>query len=270
VEEGLSVARNTSAYVHLIDDLLRGVEPGDAEARRLRTLCGIRSRVPLAVAVARPFASRNGNGIDLDVTLRSLVRLIQQVLPSAVFGKLADIRSGEVTAIVCSDAAPSHGFLKVLRQHGLGRRAANGLAAGVGVSLDATEISRLPQSLEEARLALDFTSPAHPLRHFSDIDLPEYLIRRADDTALRLIPESARLLTPAGGDPSGQLARTMRAFADASLNVKQTARRLGVHANTVYFRLNRINKLTGIDPRTFSGASLLLTALSLLESRAGV
>ena len=62
----------------------------------------------------------------------------------------------------------------------------------------------------------------------------------------------------------------MRAFADASLNVKQTARRLGVHANTVYFRLNRIRKLTGIDPRTFSGASLLLTALRLLETRAGV
>lgn len=52
------------------------------------------------------------------------------------------------------------------------------------------------------------------------------------------------------------------------LNVKQTARRLGVNANTVYFRLNRINKLCGIDPRTFSGTSLLLTSLRLLEAYA--
>jgi carbohydrate diacid regulator len=57
-------------------------------------------------------------------------------------------------------------------------------------------------------------------------------------------------------------------FAECSLNVKQTARRLDVHTNTVYFRLNRINKLTGIDPRTFSGASVLLTALRLLDVHA--
>jgi sugar diacid utilization regulator len=104
--------------------------------------------------------------------------------------------------------------------------------------------------------------------HFSDINLPKFLIRRAGNIALRLIPEWTRHLTPGGSGPSGELARTIRAFAECSLNVKQTARCLGVHANTVYFRLNRINKLTGIDPRTFSGASLLLTALRLREAHA--
>ena len=268
VEEGLSVAQNTRAYVGLIDDLLLGVEPGDAEARRLRTLCGVRSGAPMAVAVARPFPSVNGKEIDLEVTLRSFVRLIQQALPSAVFGKLVDIRNGEVTVIVSSEADTAGGFLKVLRQHGFGRRAANGVAAGVGVSLDTVEIARLPESLEEARLALEFASRTQPIMHFAGIDLAEFLIRRADKTALRLIPEWTRHLTPAGGGQSRDLSRTVHAFAECNLNVKQTARRLGVHANTVYFRLNRIHKLTGIDPRTFSGSSLLLTALRLLEVHA--
>ena len=53
VEEGLSVAQSTRAYVGLIVNLLQPV--------------------------------------DLGVTLRSLVRLVQQVLPTAVFGKLAFI-----------------------------------------------------------------------------------------------------------------------------------------------------------------------------------
>jgi hypothetical protein len=119
VEEGLSVAQNTRAYVGLIDDLLRGVEPKDAEALRLRTLCGIRPGAPIAIAVARPFPSGNGREIDLEVTLRALVRLVQQILPSAVFGKLVDIRSGEVTVILCSDRDTSRSFLKVLRQQGL-------------------------------------------------------------------------------------------------------------------------------------------------------
>jgi hypothetical protein len=267
VEEGLSVAESTRAYTSLIDDLLRGLEPKTAEARRLRTLCGVRPGAPMAVAVARPFESPgNGKQIDLDVTRRSLMRLMQQVLPSAVFGKLVDIREGEVTVIVSSDGDTSRGFLKVLRQHGFGRRAAAGLAAGVGVSLDTDEIARLPESLEEARLALEFASGNRPLMHFSDVNLPEFLIRRADKTALRLIPEWMRHLTAAEGGQQGELSRTIRAFAECSLNVKQTARRLGVHANTVYFRLNRINKLSGIDPRTFSGTSLLLTSLRLLEA----
>ena len=268
VEDGLSVAQSTRAYVGLIDDLLQGVEPGDAEARRLRTLCGIRLGAPLAVAVARPFQSGNGKQIDLEVTLRSLVRLVQQQLPATVFGKLVDIRNGEVTVIVSSGDDTSRRFLKVLRQHGFGRRGVSGLGAGVGASLDTTEIARLPECLEEARLAVEFASATRPLMHFADIELPEFLIRRADKTALRLIPEWTRHLTPAGGSQSTELSRTIHAFAECSLNVKQTARYLSVHTNTVYFRLNRINKLTGIDPRTYSGTSLLLTALRLREAHA--
>jgi hypothetical protein len=268
VEEGLSVAQSTRAYVSLIEDLLRGVAPRDAEGQRLSTLCGIRAGAPMAVIVARPFHSGNGKEIDLEVALRALVRLIQQVLPSAVFGKLVYIRNSEVTAVLCSDRDTSRGFLKVLRKHGFGKRASNGLAAGVGVSLDTVDIAGLPRSLDEAQLALGFTSQAQPLGHFADIDIQEYLIRRADAIAIRLIPDGVLHLNAAGGGPAEGLSRTISAFADCSLNVKQTARRLGVHPNTVYFRLNQIRRRTGIDPRTFSGASLLLTALRLLETRA--
>ena len=267
VQEGLSVAQNTRAYRGLIDGLLRGVEPKDPEAQRLRTLCGIRPGRPMAVVVARPFQTVDGKEIDLEVTLRSIVRLIQQVLPSAAFGKLVDIRSSEVTAILCADRDTSRGFMKVLRKNGFGRSASNGLPAGVGASRDTTEIARLPESLEEARLALGFTSPAQPLGHFADIDLLQFIIRRADAIAVRLIPEGMRHLTPAGGAPSAELLRTIYAFAECSLNVKQTARRLRLHTNTVYFRLNRIKKLSGIDPRTFSGMSLLLTGLRLGEAQ---
>jgi hypothetical protein len=276
VEEGLSVAQSTRAYAALIDDLLRGLEPNDAQARRLRTLCGIRPGRPIAVAVARPLQSGNGKQIDLEVTLRSFVRLMEQALPSTVFGRLVEIRNGEVTAIVGSDADTARGFLKTLRRHGFGRRRATGPGVGVGVSPDTIEVACLPESLEEARLALEFAGPAQPLMHFSDIDLTDFLIRRADKTVLRLIPAWTRHLTPAGGGQdtaqdggqSGELSRTIRAFAECSLNVKQTARCLGVHTNTVYFRLNRIGKLTGVDPRTFSGTSLLLTALRLLQTHA--
>jgi DNA-binding PucR family transcriptional regulator len=104
--------------------------------------------------------------------------------------------------------------------------------------------------------------------HFADVDLVELLLRRPDAAALRLIPEWAGRLREADGEKSGDLRRTIRAFADCDLNVKRTARSLKLHPNTIYFRLNRIKKLTGVDPRSFSGASLLLTALRLLDAKA--
>jgi hypothetical protein len=266
VEEGLIVAQGTRAYVELIDDLLRGRSPRDAQARQLLALSGIRPGSSLAVAVLRPRSGGNGTPIDLEVTLRSLLRLLGQVLPSTVFGKLIDIRAGEVAAIVSSESDAGRRLLEVLGRSGFARRAGNGLAAGVGISRDTDEIARLPEAIEEARLAVEFAGAARPLMHFSDIDLRDFLVRRADKAAFRLIPDWARRLGSADDGRAHELLRTIRAFADCNLNVKQTARRVDVHINTVYFRLNRIKKLTGIDPRTYSGTSLLLTALQLLEA----
>ena len=135
----------------------------------------------------------------------------------------------------------------------------------MGLSLDVVEITRVPEALEEARLALQFTTAAQPIMHFSDIDLPELLVRQANQTAVRLIPEWVRHFDASEDNSSRELAKTIRVFADCSFNVKRTAQLLNVHTNTVYFRLKRIEELTKINPRTYSGTSFLLTALRLLE-----
>jgi hypothetical protein len=265
VEKGLIVAQSTRSYVRLIDDLLGGIQPRDAESQRLCKLCGIRPGAPMAVAVARPLNSASGGHVDDEISLRSFVRLIEQMLPPAVFGKLVDIRNGEVRTIICSEADTARGFLQALRRDGFARRARNGQASRVGLSLDAVEVTGLPQALDEARLAVQFATAAQPIMHFSDIDLPELLVRQADQIAVRLIPEWARRFNSNEDDSLRQLAKTIRVFADCSFNVKQTAQRLNVHTNTVYFRLKRIRELTKINPRTYSGTSFLLTALRLLE-----
>jgi hypothetical protein len=180
VEEGLVVAQSTRSYVGLIDDLLLGIAPRDAEAQRLCTLCGIRPRAPMATLVARPPQSGNGEPLDLEVTLRSFVRLLEQLLPPATFGKLIDIRNGEVTAIACSDTATARNVLRALRGNGFARRPRNGHAMAVGVSLDVVDIANLPKSLEEARMALEFVVGKSPIMHFSEIDLLDLLVRRAD------------------------------------------------------------------------------------------
>jgi PucR C-terminal helix-turn-helix domain/GGDEF-like domain len=270
VEDGLFVAQGTRSYTALITDLLRGVRPADPESRRLCTLCGIRPGAPMAVAVAAPHWPGNGSLIDREVTLRTFVRLFEQVLSPAHFGRLVDIRNSQVIAIASSDGDTARRVLRALQGRGFAGRAGNGYSARVGVSLDVVEIAHLPEALEEAQTALELSSDGQPMLHFASIDLQELLVRRADRTAVRLIPEWARHLNSAEDGPSRELSRTIRVFADSSFNVKLTAQRLGVHTNTVYFRLNRIKKLTGIDPRTYSGTSLFLTILRMLEIHGGV
>ena len=266
VEDGLLVANGTRSYIGLINELLRGALPTDPESLRQCKLCGIRPGVPIAVAVAAPHRLENSNHFDLEVTLRSFVRHFEHVLAPTMLGRLIDIRNNQVTTIASSDRDTGRSLLRALQASRFAGCAANWQSTRVGISLDVVDIARLPEALEEAQTALEFTTNAQPILHFSGIDLQELLVRRADRTAVRLIPDWARHLTSAEDDPSRELSRTIRAFADSNFNVKLTAQRLGVHTNTVYFRLNRLKKLTGIDPRTYSGTSLFLTILRLLEN----
>jgi len=265
VEEGLIVAQGTSSYAALVDGLLRGTVPADAETQRLCALCGIRPGASMAIAVARPCQAEIGKATDLEATLRSLARLLENAVSPAAFGRMIDIRGREVIVIACGDGETARRLAVALQRSGFTRRPGNSHSARVGISPDAGDVALLPQGLDDARLALEFTSADQPLVQFGDIDLPEFLILRADAAARRLIPAWARRLGARDDDQAQELVRTIRAFADGGLNVKQTALTLGVHTNTVYFRLNRIQKLSGLDPRGYSGLATLLTTLRLLE-----
>ncbi len=267
VEEGLIIAQSTRSYSALIERLLGGVLPSDPESYKLCARCGIRSGVPLAVAVARPYPPERGKAVDFEVTLRSFVRLIEQVLPPATFGRLVDIRNGEVVVIACREGEVARPLVKALQQSGLSKRVGKGHSTCVGVSLDVSDIANLPRAFEEARTAIDFATRARPLMHFAAIDLSDFLVRRADSAAMRLLPDWVSHFQLQDSGQTTDFSRTIRAFADCNFNVKRTAQSLGVHTNTVYFRLNRIKKITGVDPRTYSGVTSVLTALRLLEAQ---
>jgi len=264
-EEKLMIARRTRAHVALIEDLLHGRQPGDLHAQALCERTGIRSGAPVAVVIARLTPSGNDKAFDRAFELERLSQCLHRALTPEPFGRLIDIRRDEVLAIVAGSADTSRVVLKALSANA----AELNSCAGIGISLDATEISALPQAFQEAERAVEFTGANRPIMHFADIDLLEFLVRRPDAAARRLIPPWAGRLADADTGKSGELSRTILQFADCNFNVKRTARRLDLHTNTVYFRLNRIRELTGIDPRSYSGLSLLLTTLRMLDGTAG-
>jgi hypothetical protein len=80
------------------------------------------------------------------------------------------------------------------------------------------------------------------------------LLRRPSEPPLGR-PERAPRLPPSTGDP---LRDTLLAVARANGRIAPAARRLGVHRNTVLYRLHRASMELGIDPRRPEDALRLL------------
>ena len=59
------------------------------------------------------------------------------------------------------------------------------------------------------------------------------------------------------------LEETIAAYVEENLNVARTAQRLGVHPNTLRYRLERITERVGHDPRRLTDTIDLLCMLRL-------
>ncbi|MEU9096021.1 helix-turn-helix domain-containing protein [Streptomyces sp. NPDC087901] len=105
------------------------------------------------------------------------------------------------------------------------------------------------------RVARACGRPAGP--HRMDDILLEYHLSRRDESSDRI----AALLDPVGDRP--ELIETLRVHLEHRHDRRSTARRLGLHPNTVDNRLARITELTGLDISSPHGNALALAALLL-------
>ena len=57
---------------------------------------------------------------------------------------------------------------------------------------------------------------------------------------------------------------TIQKFFDNNLNISETARQLYVHRNTLVYRLERLEKIIGLDIRKFEDAMTFKIALMVI------
>lgn len=216
----------------LLDDLLGGRSGGSLEARA--RAAGLEPGVALQVAV---------------IAAGDLGRAAEAVghqLGMARIGGLRVVRHDELILV-----APAVAPLSQLLNRAAAREP---LAAGISLPLSA--LGDVPRAHREALRALAL-APAGGILRLADLTLLDYLLAGADDTARRL--------GPAGLDTLDAPAReTLLAYAACDFNAGATARRLHLHANTVHYRLRRIERVTGRDVRRFSDMVDLVAALRLL------
>lgn len=135
-----------------------------------------------------------------------------------------------------------------------------GLGDGaVAVGLPRRGAAGARRSLEDARQVLPLAERAKAPVQYADAFVPATLLTAAADleAACALAQEVARR--------SPHLADAVRGFAEHGLSVVGASRALQVHANTVIYRLERWQQLTGWDARTYDGLSRSVAALTLLD-----
>jgi hypothetical protein len=164
---------------------------------------------------------------------------------------------------VLAEPAPDEALLTVLAPASQAGEVARrlqemyGTAAGAGGVRDDAEEAW--ESWREAVVALRVAEHVErhaPVATWADLGVYRLLARLAHRELAELAAESAALTAAGGG-----LAATVEEYLDRSGHAGETAERLGVHRQTLYYRLRKAERLTGLD--LADGEDRLLLHLSL-------
>ena len=130
-----------------------------------------------------------------------------------------------------------------------------GLSLLIGIGDTVYQVNDLQKSYRQARLAVDIGSVFHPHKSifpYRNLLLERFLAEVPLETASRyhgmlFNRKTARLFTD-------EMLDTVNMFLEKDLNISDTARQMYIHRNTLVYRLEKIQKQTGLDLRHFHDA----------------
>lgn len=284
--------RSHRTHARLVEDAARALLDGRGSADVLTERTGIPAHGHCAVLAVRPGASRRRDAHEGDSH-------------EGGFRK-EGFRDGEATGKLCAllsvccgayDLTPvvlpvDQGALVLLGAlHGDRQRAveqvahlgrslvrqvaeAFGREARIGLGTVVEALADLPESRRSADLALRaLLSPGeHRAAAFASEVAETIALDQMLDTLTGPAPAPetpvARLVAYDADHGGGTMVQTLRAYLDHFGHVPDTARALGVHANSLRHRISRLTEVSGLDLRSPDARLLAQLQLRLLE-RAG-
>ena len=255
-----------------------------ADATRLRSASLVRDLLsdrPESRDAARHLLRDEGQVRDNSV----VVSVITPTEPGTPVSLVGDAVAGVADVTGTSLVAVVDELTYVVRGHGVapGRtdvsHQAHQLAASVsrrlpgrpvvqiGVGSVQPDLTGARRSAEHARTAL---RTARLIPELGGVgvwsELGEYsVLARLDPDALADSPIGEPLDRLIEGDPSGRLLQTLATFLDHAGSIPRTAEALHLHRTSLYYRLNRIARLTGEDLDDGRTRFRLQLALRLVE-----
>ncbi len=133
------------------------------------------------------------------------------------------------------------------------------LPATVGVGNYHPDLAGLRQSYHEAISAIELgaqTWDVDRIYHIDDFGVVAPLLSGVDESNIYF---SRELLDRLG--ESNDIIQTLEAFFNFDMSLTRTADKLGIHRNTLVYRLDRITETLGLDPRAFEDAVQIKLAI---------
>ena len=126
------------------------------------------------------------------------------------------------------------------------------LRAGVGVSAEAiADVPRSRRTAEQALSVLVGRGEGDRVAHIEDVQADAVLLELLAVGRERpeLLEGRLQALIEHDSELGTSHVGTLRAYLDAWGDISETARRLGLHANTVRYRVRRLEEVSGLDLR---------------------
>ncbi|NWF25797.1 helix-turn-helix domain-containing protein [Streptomyces sp. PKU-EA00015] len=248
----------------LLDQLLAGAAPARGPLLATAQAYGIGPHSPMMAVVAVCIGDTHTGDLTSAESGYATSASLSVAGPWA--GRtLVVVRHGEVVAVPVvrtgMDAEDICAHFEAVQR----RLAREGTLLSMGISTVARGACELPRAYEEARAALDLVPGGGGVAALPRLSPFDYLALRADDLARQLVDPRVRALLEEDRGRGDMLAATIRAFAEADLNLRLAADRLRVHHNTAHYRLRRIEERTGRNPRRIADLLELLVALAIRD-----
>ncbi len=243
----------------LLEELLLGREPAPGPGRTMARSAGLHraARCVLILAVINNFEVEERR-------LRHAATVLERAVAERV-RPLVVVRQHEIVIVRAVTKEP----VRLTQPLQKARRAlgADDIDISIGVSTVHSSTSTLPAAYGEAVSAVDLSGARGGLLVLADLRAFDYFMMRADETAGRLVPSLVHQFAEEDSDSAGIYSETLRAYVGADLNAKTAADRLGIHANTMHYRLGRISEGTGCDLRNLDDIVDLMVAIQLASHR---
>ncbi len=130
----------------------------------------------------------------------------------------------------------------------------------------AEDIKGVSKSYKEAKMALDVGRIFYPLMRtieYSNLGVGRLIYQLPVNLCQLFIKEIFGDNIPEEIDD--EILTTINKFFESSLNVSETSRQLFIHRNTLIYRIEKLQKATGLDVRVFDDALTLKIALMVVN-----
>jgi len=138
----------------------------------------------------------------------------------------------------------------------------------IGIGEYHKDIRGISKSFKEATQALDVGTKlegAGDIYHVDNLGVGKLLAEIKGESQQEFMEKTIYSTKNNKGKKINEtLLETLKAFFDNNLSISKTAQTIYVHRNTLLYRLKRVKKITGLDPKKFDDAVQLRIALKMM------